>query len=148
MNRIKLQDSTITCKIAKSRSNIDLTPINVRILQLKEGECWPSGLTNDPSIDTIICSRCSRGDNSDVKSITIAKRRVEEPQLRNWLDPRTFLEHLTETTRWDISFTYKGKTNTCTTDFPTAPIETIGKTLEQKKDEMYHGLKDTINDRK
>ena len=129
MYRIKQKTVKVT-PIKHSKEMIDVTPGGVRIIHKKENEPLPADLDrNDPSIHTIIIF------NTDTKSVSISKRRDEEPEIRKWVDPRTFIEHDIETLRWDTSFSYKGRTTTYTIDFPTTPIKTISQTLEQKQDE-------------
>lgn len=118
MNRIK-QSTAKVSPIGHSTVPRDITPDGVRIFHLKEGEMLPKNLMQDPSIHTIITFR--------MESVSIIKRCVEEPEIRDYVDPERFENHRVETINWEITTTYNGNTYSHKYDFPIAPL-TFGKT--------------------
>ncbi len=91
-------------------SHFDVELPGVKVFNVNEGDA-PTGSFQDSSINTVILYSSSG-------MITICKRRAEDPQLRNFIDPRTWYPIAIETIYWDVTNCYKGIINSFHLDIP------------------------------
>lgn len=117
----------------------DVEPSSVKVFNdLDEGVGPPDGTFQDPTVQTVICNRKIHSGGS---STTILRRRQEDPEVRDFLDPRTFTTIKTEVATWDVAYRREpcklhpeGITTSFSMDIPSKPITQQTYTREMQYD--------------